>query len=99
MLTGELLSRLRAAGVIYERGGEPLFTPDFRLHIIRWFAHTRRITTMDICVLKQLLCDFEPSLGSLTIGEMATLVTLFLFNVQSSPAQILADMRSSGLAD
>ncbi|MEO9294475.1 MAG: hypothetical protein ABI347_02625 [Nitrososphaera sp.] len=98
MLTEELLSRLMAAGVIYKKGGEPLFTPDFRLHIIRRFAHTR-MTTLDIYVLRQLLCDFEPSLGSLTIDEIATLVTLFLFNVQSSPDEILADIRSSGLAD
>lgn len=59
MQIGELLSRLKAAGVIDEDGGEPSFTSKFRLHVVKRLMITK-ITVLDISVLRQLLAILSP---------------------------------------
>lgn len=98
MQLGELLSRLKAEGVIDEDAGEPSFTSKFRLHVVKRLMVTK-IAVLDISILRQLLCDFEPSLRVLTVEEIAAIVTLLLFNIRSSPAGVLTDLYSYGLAD
>lgn len=98
MQIGELLSKLKTAGVIDEDGGEPSFTSKFRLHVVKRLMVTK-ITVLDISILRQLLCDFEPSLGALTVEEIAAIMTLLLFNIRSNPAGVPTDLRSSGLAE
>ena len=94
MQSRQLIAKLYKAGAVELRNGQPSFSLEFQLHIMKCLGG-REIQLATISSLQDIFGQYDPSLAYLNIEEMADVMALLLFSFQSEAHRILAELRNS----
>ena len=94
----ELITKLYKAGAVELRNGQPSFSLGFQLYTMKCLGD-RDIRLATVSSLRDVFGQYDPSLASLNIEEMADVVALLLFSFQSEAHRILAELRDSDPID
>lgn len=92
------MTKLYNSGAVEFQDRQLSFTGEFRYYIMSQL-NSQKVPPKTIASVQRLFYEYDQSLGSLSIEEIADILTLLVFNFQSDGNRILADLYSAQSMD